>query len=64
MKEISEEADCRDFIRHAFKISEIMKTNIDSYVHHYELTDSDDEMDDDMCLDLLSQASETLHSNK
>lgn len=62
MKDISEEKDWRNFIRKAFKISEIMKTDIDSYVHHYEMSDSDNEdFDKDDCLNIIAACQKSLN---
>ena len=62
MRDISEENDWRDFIRKSFKISEIMKTDINSYVHHYEISDSDDEnFDEDNWLNILAAWQKSLN---
>lgn len=61
MKDISKEKDCRNFIRKAFKISEIMKTDMDSYVHLYEISDSDDDLEDEDCLQLLAECQKSLN---
>jgi len=60
MKDISCEKDCRTFIRKAFKIGEIMQTDIDSYVHLYELSDSEDDLDDEDYLDKLAECQKSL----
>lgn len=62
MKDISQEKDCRNFIRKAFKISEIMKTDTDSYVHLYEMSDSEDEdLQNDDCLTILAECQKSLN---
>lgn len=60
MKDISQEPDCRNFIKRAFKISEIMSTDTDSYAHLYEFSDSDDESSEENLLDVLLQCHRTL----
>lgn len=60
MKNISEQTDCRDFVRKAFKIGEIMKTDMDSYVHYYEDAGNDIDLDDVEYLDMLCQAQKDL----
>lgn len=58
MKDISREKDCRDFIRKSFRIGEIMKTDMDSYVHFYDM--SDDDEDDEDFLNKLADAQRSL----
>lgn len=61
MKDISEENDCRAFVRRAFKLSEIMKTDIDSYAHFYELSESDeDDSSEEDALELLAKCQRSL----
>jgi hypothetical protein len=60
MKDISDEPDCRDFVRRAFKISEIMSTDTDSYAHLYDFSDSGDDSSEEDLLDVLLQCQRTL----
>jgi hypothetical protein len=63
MKEISMEHDCRSFVRKSFKLGEIMKTDMESYVHYYEMSDDDLELDDDSYLDMLASAQRTFNAS-
>lgn len=63
MKDIANEDDCRNFVRKWYKISEIMKTNMESYVHHYEISDSDSDIDDENYLDMLVEAQKSLSAS-
>ena len=63
MKDISLELDCRDFVKKAFKLNEIMKTDMDSYIHYYDMSESDSDLDDDMYLDMLAQAQRSLSTH-
>lgn len=61
LKDIASEDDCRNFIRSAFKISEIMSTDTDSYAHIYdEVSDSDEESLEDDPLDVFLECHRTL----
>lgn len=60
MKDISKEQDCRNFVRRAFKLNEIMSTDINSYIQFYEMSDSEEDLSDDDCLDLLAQCQKSL----
>lgn len=61
MKDIAAEEDCRNFIKCAFKISEIMSTDTDSYAHIYdEVSDSDEDSLEDDPLDLFLECHRTL----
>lgn len=64
MKIISKEDDCRDFVKKAFKIGEILKTQVDSWADFYNASDSEDDFDENIWLDIFSQARNTLYSSK
>lgn len=65
MEEISQEKDCRNFIKNKFKISEIMSTDTDSYAHLYDMSDSDTDSIEEDLLDSLLKWTRTLSmSNK
>lgn len=48
MKIISKEDDCRDFVKKAFKIGEILKTQVDSWADFYNASDSEDDFDENI----------------
>ena len=62
MKLISEQDDCRDFIQKAFKIGQILQTQVDEFAHIY--ADDSDDLDDDELLDMFSRASKSYQSQK
>mmetsp|Transcript_41084 Transcript_41084/g.47292 ORF Transcript_41084/g.47292 Transcript_41084/m.47292 type:complete len:162 (-) Transcript_41084:302-787(-) len=60
MADIAREDDCRNFVRRAFRLGEIMSTDTDSYSYLYELSDSEEDLDDELCLDILAECQKSL----
>lgn len=53
MKDISNEKDCRNFVKRAFKLSDIMGTDTESYAHLYEFSESDEDSIEEDPLDIF-----------
>lgn len=60
MKDISAEKDSRNFVKRAFKLSEIMSTDTGSYAHLYEYSESDDDSIEEDPLDLFVKCQRTM----
>lgn len=61
MEDISKEPDCRNFVKRAFQLSEILSTDTDSYAHLYDCSESDEESNEDDELDLFMKCQESMN---